>query len=285
MKAIRILQLLVLSLLFVACDILSVDQEILQSEKVKLAKSSMYEPRKEQSILPGNYGKYLNYFNDCDNLIGISASKPSALNSHRVKGYCGPNYMRNTKSSEICTFDVMVNDVPFSRSASTKSGFNDQEFFGRDVKFSISSKYATKSTGEGVDVEMYVPEMISIIKPQITNEKELIPLCYYDGFVLEWNADPYNKNGVIVIFEWIGNMVIGQDIPDTYIRRVGVFEDNGTCVLPISLFEGVPDTAVCHLTILRGNIESVNLSGESFNVMADSHEFLTFVLIREVKRI
>lgn len=53
----------------------------------------------------------------------------------------------------------------------------------------------------------------------------------------------------------------------------------------VRIIKGVPDTAVCHLTILRGNIESVNLSGESFNVMADSHEFLTFVLIREVKRI
>lgn len=121
------------------------------------------------------------------------------------------------------------------------------------VQFSIYPKALTKSGSEASDIEMYVPQMINIIKPSITKEEELLPLCYYDGFVLGWNADQNNRNGVVIIVEWMGNMVIGSDIPDTHIRRTCIVEDNGECVLSNSMFDGIPDTAVCHLTILRGN--------------------------------
>lgn len=76
--------------------------------------------------------------------------------------------------------------------------------------------------------------MINITKPSTEAVENLLPLCYYDGFKLCWNSDSKNKNGVIVIIEWIGEMVI----------------DN-----------------------------------ESFNIMVESHEFLNFVLIREIKHI
>ena len=76
--------------------------------------------------------------------------------------------------------------------------------------------------------------MIKITKPSTEAVENLLPLCYYDDFKLCWNSDSKNKNGVIVIIEWIGEMVI----------------DN-----------------------------------ESFNIMVESHEFLNFVLIREIKHI
>jgi len=47
--------------------------------------------------------------------------------------------------------------------------------------------------------------------------------------------------------------------------------------------EGIPDTAVCHLTLLRGNIETLSIDDSSYKIQAESHDYLTFVLIREIK--
>lgn len=267
----------------VACDSLSEDSRSQLLENIRLIKDPMYTPRVEDSCMPGNYGVYMNYFNKSDNIIGLSASKPSALNQHRITGYAGPRYVKDLKSSTGWNFDVMLDGNLFSCSAVTKSGLDISNVFGNSVVFSISSRSSTKSSSERSEIELYIPEMINVAKPSIKTEEDLLPLCYYDGFVLGWNADPDNHNGVIIILEWVGDMVIGHDIPDTHIRRTCIVEDNGECVLSNALFDGIPDTAVCHLTVLRGNLERTDLDGESFNIMVESHEYLNFVLIREVK--
>lgn len=281
----RLINFISLFLLMCACDDISENPKSGILENVRLIKDPMYSSQAEDSYLPGNYGVYLNYFSNSDNIIGLSASKPAALNSHRITGYSGPRYAPKTKAITLNKFDVTINGKPFSNTVSTKSSINVDALFGGVVQFSIYPKTLTKSGSEASDIEMYVPQMINIIKPSITKEEELLPLCYYDGFVLGWNADQNNRNGVVIIVEWMGNMVIGSDIPDTHIRRTCIVEDNGECVLSNSMFDGIPDTAVCHLTILRGNIEKADLCDESFNIMAESHEFMNFILIREIKEI
>lgn len=273
---------LLLPVFCLSCDNISEKTAFRLSENVTLVKNPMYSPQNEDSYAAGDYGSYLNYFKDSDNIIGISASKPSALNSHRITGYCGPKYEHKTKSVESYPYDVKVNNIDFSRSAITRAPSNAQSLFGDVLTFSIAPRTITRSEVDECEVEMYVPELIHITQPNITTEEELLPLCYYDGFKLCWNADQNNENGVILILEWIGEMVIGNDIPDTHIRRTCVVDDDGETVLSNNLFEGIPDTAVCHLTVLRGNMEYINIEDESFNIMAESHEFLSFVLIREV---
>jgi len=50
------------------------------------------------------------------------------------------------------------------------------------------------------------------------------------------------------------------------------------------LFDGIPDTAVCHLTVVRGDIDLASIDGVSYKVLVESHEFFTFVLIREINK-
>lgn len=284
MKTIKILaKVICVTLLCLSCDNISEKTSVTLSENVTLVIDPIYSPRTENSFLLGDYGSYLNYLKDSDYIVGISASKANALSSHKIKSYCGPRYNYDTKSSDFNSFEVKIDNKIFSHSAVTKSTFNEQALYGKNLTFSITPKVPTKSNG--CDIELYVPEMINITKPSTEAVENLLPLCYYDGFKLCWNSDSKNKNGVIVIIEWIGEMVIGNDIPETHVRRVCVFDDTGESILPNDIFEDIPDTAVCHLTLLRGNAENINIDNESFNIMVESHEFLNFVLIREIKHI
>lgn len=173
----------------------------------------------------------------------------------------------------------------FMPQAATKSDDRDfKALFGSEVVFSVQSRIPTKNGSETseTDISMYVPEELNITSPRMDTEEELLPACYFDGFQIQWNADSNNENGVLAIVEWIGDMLLGEDFPSTYIRRICIFEDTGTAILPTSLFEGIPDAAVCNLTLIRGNIETMSIEDESYKVLAESHEYMSFILIREI---
>ena len=80
------------------------------------------------------------------------------------------------------------------------------------------------------------------------------------------------------------NGVFGEDYPNAYIRSTDVFPDIGkTCINP-QMFDGIPDTALCTLTILRGSIENELVNGYSCKLVAESHQCIQFILIRNVKK-
>lgn len=58
--------------------------------------------------------------------------------------------------------------------------------------------------------------------------------------------------------------------------------DNGFVSLDEDMFEGIPDSAFCSLYVLRGDVEMLNSDGVSLNVVAETHDSLNFVLIRNV---
>ena len=203
------------------------------------------------------------YFTETDNLIG-------------------PTYRSQTKTDIAPEFNVTINGEFFSESAFTKSPASDlKSKFGAVAQFTIIPQNATKSSEGNTTIEMYIPKEITITNPSLKIDDNYLPLCYYDGFQLEWNKDDSNTNGVIVIVEWIGEMIVGRNFPETHVRRTCILDDTGSGVIPADLFEGIPDTAVCHMTVLRGNIETLTLDDSSYKIQAESHEFMTFILIRE----
>lgn len=247
-------------------------------------KSSLYDPKIESSYLVGDYGVYVDYFTETDNLIGLSSSKPGPLNNHRISGYAGPTYRSQTKTDIAPQFNVTINGELFSERAFTKSSASDlKSKFGAVAQFTIIPQNATKSSEGNTTIEMYIPKEITITNPSLKIDDNYLPLCYYDGFQLEWNKDDSNTNGVIVIVEWIGEMIVGRNFPETHVRRTCILDDTGIGIIPTELFEGIPDTAVCHMTVLRGNIETLTLDDSSYKIQAESHEFMTFILIREIE--
>jgi len=151
------------------------------------------------------------------------------------------------------------------------------------------SEEVAAATKAGIDGEgqanLYVPKLIQIENPVVSSEDEEYPLCYYRDFVLEWNRDDDNSNGVMVAVEWTGTMIFGESHPDAYIRNTGHFDDTGIANLPKELFEGIPDTALCFLTILRGDIDNIVVDESSYKVYGESHAVLPFILIREITNI
>ena len=77
-------------------------------------------------------------------------------------------------------------------------------------------------------------------------------------------------------------MVLGDDIEDTYVRRVITVPDIGEALLPEELFDGIPDTAFCHLTILRGNVENLKIDQYSYTVLGETHQSIAFILLRKI---
>lgn len=185
------------------------------------------------------------YFTETDNLIGLSSSKPGPLNNHRISGYAGPTYRSQTKTDIAPEFNVTINGEFFSESAFTKSPASDlKSKFGAVAQFTIIPQNATKSSEGNTTIEMYIPKEITITNPSLKIDDNYLPLCYYDGFQLEWNKDDSHTNGVD---------------PETHVRRTCILDYTGIGIIPTELFEGIPDTAVCHMTVLRGNIETLTL--------------------------
>lgn len=179
---------------------------------------------------------------------------------------------------------VRINDVILdSEHTRSPSTANLRVMYGQDVEFEITCKVPSRADDENIiTTRLYVPQLISVTSPKITDMEDLYPLCDYKNFVLKWNKDEKNSNGILVIVEWLGTCCYGDSNPAAYIRRVDCVQDTGETVLKKELFEGIPDTAVCHLTILRGSVENVVFEDYSYKLLGEAHTSFPFILIREL---
>lgn len=102
---------------------------------------------------------------------------------------------------------------------------------------------------------------ITLIRPE-NDPCNSIPMCYYDNFIIEWNADVQNENGVIVIAEWNGVTMHGPS-QGVSLANVDLIDDSGLATLSTDLFENMPDGALVDLWLIRANIITVNgIDGE-----------------------
>ena len=49
------------------------------------------------------------------------------------------------------------------------------------------------------------------------------------------------------------------------------------------IVDGIPDTAFCSMFVLRGDVENMELDDTNLRVLAETHDVLEFVLIRNVE--
>ncbi|MDR0511155.1 MAG: hypothetical protein LBH06_08705 [Rikenellaceae bacterium] len=257
-----------------------------------------YRLSKVDAFLSSDPGKYIDIYSPSDYSISLSASRSTPIDKP-VYGYSqGLNHNIVVTGTRGFVPDVMPYTVTFDganldKSVTRAETTNDYSaLFGKDVTLSLK-RAATRSSETGAGNELaqggltaslYIPQEIEILLPAITGKDGLYPLCYYDGFVMQWNADPHNLNGIIVVVEWMGTMMFGYDHPEMYMRKtVHIADDNGTATLEASVFDDIPDTALCHLTIARGAIENKLVDDEySVKIMAESHVSLPFILIRNI---
>lgn len=193
-----------------------------------------------------------------------------------------------TKSSSINRFSILANGIDLSmigisddtRSEDTASEIDGRlaDLFGKEISFTVDFPTDARSSS-GVEVNMYIPHIIDINYP-IASHTELQPLCPHDDLIVVWNKDELNDNGVIVIVEWDGDM-IGQDFRNEGVRTIDIVDDTGEAILNTALFEDIPDFAMINITLLRGNIDIVELENSAVKLYGVSNSSITVVLAKE----
>ena len=234
-------------------------------------------------------GKYIEYDILTDYVVGLTSHKADPLQQEYVYAYTGIyNHCNATRAVTLDEnlFSVSINDIeltgPQTRNGDTSADL--QPLYGTNVKFNISKRPHTRSEEpQNSCVDLYVPEQIRITGPDIQTDADMYPLCDYKNFVLKWNKDHKNMNGVLICIEWLGTCCYGDSNPNAYIRRTDCLPDTGELVLDPNIFDGIPDTALCYLTILRGSVENILIDDYSYKVVGETHEVLPFILIREIK--
>ncbi len=169
--------------------------------------------------------------------------------------------------------------------------------YGQNVSFTLSrnipqnikgSQKSKSSILSDTTVTMYVPELVEISSPKVETSKGLMPYCFYKDFVLKWNTDLKNENGLVVVVEWSGMYVTGQK-ENKYVRNIDVItDDNGSTTLKNEIFNGIPENAIAFITLLRGNIAIVDDyyskqgNVDPYSLIAETHAILPFVLVRNL---
>ena len=259
-----------------------------------------------QNMLFVGYTPYAKIINHDGEKIGYLATKQNSIDEAEMFFQLPSAFERDFD------FEANVNAAPpkqrnigfgvngtFAKELAVNNIKPNNQLFGTNVGFSVFKENAESSGvmkkpgdgGEGVTIiTMYVPELLEITSPNIETPDDLLPYCYYKDFALGWNADPQNENGLVVVVEWNGSDLYGNEYKE-YVRNADIITtDNGKCVLNNKLFDGIPHGALVSIQLIRGNIEVTGLiidnatgEEEEFVFVAASQAILPFILVREIK--
>ncbi|MDR1983664.1 MAG: hypothetical protein LBQ28_02425 [Prevotellaceae bacterium] len=270
-----------------------------KDSKIKVKKDNFWNLQSSDIVIAENVGKYIDIYAPKDFYAVVSAQKVDPLQDVFYSSYSGIN--KNTAEEQsnktnVNPFSVSANGMKIKSIDGNVALMNKSEkedlssLYGKNIEFSIQNTNRTQSSSSSdtdTTVSMYVPELIEIFSPSVLTKEDMYPLCYYENFILRWNADDKNENGVVIVVTWTGTMAFGQDHPDISIRRTDVIPDNGSAVLNSHLFDDIPDTGIVLLTIARGNVENVRLENNyyTYQVTAETHATLPLILIRNIKKI
>lgn len=278
MKNIRIVQLMLITTLFltVSCneDIESslVEEQIVQ-ENQDLNQEITY------NVLDWTPTVYHDFFKATENVAGYNSLKSPLQVSSIVQAQSLSDVA--SKGGGVIISSKKVSIANKSEKLSNAKG---QQLFGEHITFTVNSA-SGKSFKDGStskEVSMYVPKQLEISNPPITNEDEIVPYCFSDNFVLEWNADPDNKEGLVVVAEYNGLTAIPSNNRKPVTNTLNITNDNGRIVLRNELWKDIPNTAIVNLSVLRGNVKIEEIDEENYKFYALAQAITPIVLIKDV---
>lgn len=230
--------------------------------------------------LHGDPGVYSAIFEDADVRIGIASFRYEQTGLGKTIAFYDPK--EESLRESVFAGKFKLNGEDFFSIASKSDDNSLAEMFGEVVRLDLSGLgLATKGPDIG-NVDMYVPTPLQITFPQYDSDNHRAPLCYNQNFVVRWNADTQNENGVMAVVKWNGTVLFGEDYPSSDVIHFKHFPDTGSAELDDAMFEGIPDTAYCSLFLLRGEVENINIDQLDYQFLAETHDALDFVLVRNV---
>lgn len=236
----------------------------------------------EYNLLNYSPNVYHDYFKQADNYLGFSSLKPNALKSHNIVQHA--KFSKKGLQKAIAINNITVEPVSKSKGISFNKS---SDIYGKTISFRVNTPNSNLSAvADGSEVEMYVPELIEITNPSVTNLEERYPLCDANNFVLEWNSDTNNKEGLVVIAEYFGGNAIPENSQDIRILNTDFIEiDDGHTSLSADLFKDIPNLSIVHIVLLRGNVAIEEIEGELYKFFAESHMRLPIILVKDVTTI
>ena len=266
-----------------SCTEIQLIEESASSHKSKIqvtVASGDYMNGKNICETHGEFGKYKSYFSNPDATIGVSSSRYYQLGEEKVFAFYDPGV--KTKSVDDHSYDIQLNSrALFSPSTKSGDGFISQ-IFGSKARFGISGlRSETKTTGSE-EVELYAPSIIRIEFPSVSEDIRY-PLCYYKNFIVRWNQDENNDNGVIIHVVWNGTMVFGDDYSNSYVTHTVCVPDTGVAELDDVMFDGIPDAAYCRMYLYRGDLDNIEVNEENYRIFVETHDVLDFIIVRNIE--
>lgn len=155
-----------------------------------------------------------------------------------------------------------------------------QNFFGEKLR--ITSEKSQPISLQSTGVEFEPISSIQILSPDVSQSVLCTPLCDASNFLVCWNSDSTNTNGVIIGIRWTGIMLFGDDYPKTEVVNLETFPDTGVATLSNGMFENIPDTALCELIVLRGNAETITLDNVLIRVISESTDIIQVVIAKNI---
>ena len=267
---------LVLVTLIFSCD----NNESESIEETAIQETSI-ELKSSYNLLDITPNVYHDYFKQTDHSAGFTSLKSNSLSEHSIVQRININDVDKTKSFSIN--DKAISS--FSKVAKV-SKFDGENVYGKKISFKINTGKNSDKDGDSsneTEVELYVPDLVEITNPKVDNVDQLFPICYYEDFVLEWNADSNNEEGLVVIAEYFGNNAIPENSTNEHILNTDVIDiDDGHAVLNNELFKNIPNLSIVHLILLRGDVAIEEIEGELYKFYAESHVRLPIILAKDL---
>ena len=255
-----------------------------------------------QEIIYTQSSKYAKFFEDnIDNEISYSSSRSHPFQMRDIRAYhvdfategLRPQHIKSTKKATAISINgktieqmqqigrVAGNaDAPRTMSSMSNNGIN--SFYGQEVTFLIEDEVAIDDEIIVIKkpVVMYIPKLAEILAPRA--HEELLTVCPFDNYRLEWEADSNNELGMVIIVEWDG-MMLGEEDRNAQIRRIDIVEDNGATVINSEMFNDIPHLAIARVSIVRGNIDIVEIDDMDlvYKIFAESNASLNTIIRRK----
>ncbi|MEP6261610.1 MAG: hypothetical protein ABJ092_08535 [Gillisia sp.] len=212
---------------------------------------------------------YHSYFQKTDNTLGISA----------LKYHGNPNY------SFVEKIDGNSNNKAFFLNQKSRKidHFDPTEIYGKTMDL----KFNKKSTKDTIHKSFYIPKKLIISKTIQQTETKISILAYYKSFLLEWNADPKNGEGLILAVEYLGESLSNEGSNENLnVVNVDYIEnDNGKYILNEAMFDNIPNLSFINIILLRGNVDISEIEGESYKTYVESHERIPVLLVKDLNSV
>lgn len=274
MKLKKITYLLLFAIIFTSCQ----KDEQNEIEMTTEATSANKEISNKYRLLDISPNAYHDYFKMTDNTLGFNNLK--SINNTQY------SLAQKIEIQDYANKSVSLNGQKMALGETAKgSKFSESEIYGKTISLNFKNK---KSSNDATEVELYIPKKLNVSNPVQQIDSKVSILAYYKNFLLEWNADPKNEEGLMVAVEYLGETLTkdGNKQERKNIVNVDHIEnDNGKYILKEAIFEDIPNLSFINLILMRGNVDISEIEGVSYKTYAESHQRIPILLVKDLNSV